>query len=184
MKRILLSVFLISSFTFAQTNSELKSEIENIKTEINLLKTEIQHVKSQNLYFKKVLDISKPILEQENDNNEYRITKVVGNTENKTISITFLIEATNENKTSFLQGFSLIDLLGNEYKPDFSKSSNTNLKLSKDVPMKVFITFKDIIEEPKIIKLFRFNTRNEPERNALNSSRSHQEFRDLNVIWE
>ena len=185
MKKILTSTtLLIATFALSQTNSELKTDIENIKNEIINLKSEIQSVKSQNIYLKKVFDINKPILEQKIDNNEYRITKVIGNKKDRTISINMLIEAKNENKTSFLQEFSLVDLLGNQYEIEFLKSSDTNPKLTLNVPLNIKITFKDIIEEPKIIKLFKFKSRNEPEKISYDFTKSYQEFRDLNVTWE
>lgn len=183
-KILLLSSLLISSIAFTQTNDELKSEIEKIKIEIVGLKTEVASVKSQNLYLKKILDINNPILEQKKDNNEYRITKVVGNKKDKTITINFLVESKNENKTSSLQDFSIVDLLGNEYEVDFSKSSNLFPKLTLDVPINIKITFQDIIEELKVIKLFRFSTRNQLVENPFNNSKSNQDFRDLNVTWE
>jgi hypothetical protein len=174
----------MSSFVYSQTNNELKAEIENIKKEITELKSEIQSVKTQNIFLKKSLDINTPVLELKNNNNEYRITKVIGNKKEKSISINFLIEAKNENKTSNLGDFSLVDLNGNVYEFDVYKSTPPYPKLSVNVPINFKATFKDINEETKIIKLFKFRTRNEPENNALNFSSSLQEFRDLNVVWE
>ena len=109
MKKILLSSTLVLPFyIFSQTNIELKNEIDKIKTEIKDLKSEIQSVKTQNIYLKKALDINQPILEIKNNGNEYRITKIVGNKKEKTISISINIEAKDENKTSILQDFSII----------------------------------------------------------------------------
>ena len=185
MKKILLSSTLVLPFyIFSQTNIELKNEIDKIKTEIKDLKSEIQSVKTQNIYLKKALDINQPILEIKNNGNEYRITKIVGNKKEKTISISINIEAKDENKTSILQDFSIIDLVGNEYDIDFKKSGNTNPNLTLNVPLNLKITFKEIIEEPKIIKLFKFKSRNEPERNSADFNKSVQEFKDLNIIWE
>ncbi|MDM1524307.1 transposase [Empedobacter falsenii] len=181
---LLLSSVILSSFTYSQTNNDLKTEIEKIKNDIVELKTEIQSVKSHNMYLKKSLDINTPILEVKNNNNEYRITKVIGNKNEKSISLNFLIESKDENKTSILDDFSIVDLNGNEYKFDFNKSSYTYPKLSVNVPLNIKATFKDVNEEIKIIKLFKFKTRNEPENNTLNFNKSAQEFRDLNVIWE
>ena len=185
MKKILLSSSLIlSSFVYSQTDNDLKIEIEKIKNDITVLKTEVQSIKSQNIYLKKSLDINTPILEQKNNNNEYRITKVVGDKNEKTISINFLIESKDENKKSTLRDFSIIDLNGNQYKIDFNKSSITYPKLSVNVPINIKITFGNVNEEIKIIKLFKFRTKNEPEVNPLKFNTSSQEFRDLNVTWE
>lgn len=182
--KLTLSALLISTLYFSQASTELKNDIEKIKTEISNLKTEIQSVKSQNLYLKKALDINTPILTLKNNNNEYSVTKVIGNKKEKSISISFLIESKDENKTSILDDFSIVDLNGNEYKFDFNKSSNTLPKLSANVPINIKATFKDVNEEIKIIKLFKFKTRNEPENNTMNFNKSAQEFRDINVIWE
>ncbi|MGV0755122.1 transposase [Empedobacter brevis] len=185
MKKMLQSfILLFSIIGYSQNNNELKNEIEKIKNDITELKSEITSVKVQNLYFKKVLEINTPVIQQKEDGNEYRITRIMGNRSEKTISIHFFIEVKDENKTSSLEDFSLVDLLGNEYQIDFNNSSYPYLKLSVDVPLNIKITFKDIIEEPKLIKLFRFNSRNEPERNPFDSTKSRLEFRDLNVIWE
>lgn len=184
-KNIFLSVLLISSFMFSQTNEELKKEIETIKNQISSLRTDIESVKMKNLYLKEVLEINKPILEQEHNGNKYKITKVVGNRKDKTISINFLIEAKDENKQAIFMDYSIIDLLGNEFsKFDYKQTTGINPKLSVDVPMNIKFTFKDIIDEPKVIKMFRFRTQNKPQANTFNSNSSRQEFRDLNVVWE
>lgn len=183
-KNLLTYALLIPFFGFSQTINELKNELDKIKVEITDLKSEIQSVKSQNIYLKKALDINNPILEIKNIGNEYRVTKIVGNKKEKTISISMNIEAKDENKTSILQDFSIIDLVGNQYEIDLKKSANTNPNLTLNVPLNLKITFKEIIDEPKIIKLFKFRSRNEPERNSADFKRSVQEFKDLNITWE
>lgn len=182
-KNIFLSVLLISSFMFSQTNEELKKEIETIKNQISSLRADIESVKMKNLYLKEVLEINKPILEQEHNGNKYKITKVVGNRKDKTISINFLIEAKDENKQAIFSGFSIIDLLGNEYGINFFKSSGMDPNLSVDVPMNVKFTFVNIIDEPKVIRILRFRTSNKTEKSHY-FTKSKQEFRDLNVVWE
>lgn len=169
---------------FSQTNEELKKEIETIKNQISSLRADIESVKMKNLYLKEVLEINKPILEQEHNGNKYKITKVVGNRKDKTISINFLIEAKDENKQASFMDYSIIDLLGNEYKLHGGKSFNIFPKLSVDVPMNIKFTFKDIIDEPKVIRMFRFRTQNKPQARIFESNSSRQEFRDLNVVWE
>lgn len=59
-----------------------------------------------------------------------------------------------------------------------------SIKITVNVPLNIKITFKDIIDEPKVIKLFRYSSRNEPEKNSANFNKSTQEFTDLNVTWE
>lgn len=185
MKKILLLSALITSSAFqAQTNAEIKEDLAKIQTEIALLKTDIQAIKSQNIYLKKVMDINTPITEQINDNTKYSVIKVAGNRKDKSISVDFLVESKNEFKTAFLQDIVLIDIEGNQYKLDFNKSSSNIPVLSVNAPVKLSFLFDNIVGEPQIIKLFRFNTRNESKANSLKVSKSDQEFRDLNVTWQ
>ena len=185
MRRILvLATLVVSTFGIAQTNTDIKEEIDQIKIEISKLKSEINTVKSQNIYLKKTLDINQPILQLKENNNEYRITKVIGNSKEKTISINFLIESLDANKKSNLDDFTLVDLNGNEYKINFQKSSSPYLKLTTKVPLNIHITFDNVNDEVKMIKLFKFRTKNTLENDRLNSQYSIQEFRDLNVTWQ
>lgn len=179
-----LSLMLISFFGNAQTNAELMTEVDKIKSELNVLKSEIQSVKTQNLYLKKVLDINAPVLEVKSNDNEYRITKVVGNKKDKTISITLLAETKGENKSMELSDLHIVDLEGNKYKVDLYKSSVPHPKLSTNIPLKLIYTFKDIIDEPKLIRLFKYRASSSLERNSFEKARSIVEFRDLNVTWE
>lgn len=169
-KLLILSIISCSTVLFAQDKFEaVKIENENLKIESTDLK--------------KILDINKPILEAEKENTNFRITKVVGNKVEKTISITFLIEAKDDNKELFLSELSIVDLEGNIFQIDFFKSKNWNANLSLKVPIKSIITFKDIDGEPKFIKLFKFQSKTHPESRPLNSLKSTLEFRDLNVSW-
>lgn len=183
-KLLLISAITCSTFTYSQENKALQVEIDQIKQEMRVLRNDIQSVKTQNSYLKKAFDISKPILEQNQGNSDYRITKVVGNKKDKTITINFLIEAKDENKQASIQDFSLVDLLGNQYEIDFYQSSNVNPNLVLNVPLTNKITFKEIIEEPLIVKLFKFKTNYTLEKNTFKGYSSIQEFRDLNVVWE
>lgn len=185
MKYILLLNALITSAVFhAQTNAEIKDDLVKIQAEISILKTEIQAVKSQNIYLKKVMDINTPITGQLKDNTKYSVIKVAGNRKDKTISVDFLVESKNEFKTAFLQDIVLIDIEANQYKMDFHKSSSNIPVLSVDAPVKLTFLFDNIVGEPQIVKLFRFNARNESKANSLNVSKSDQEFRDINVTWQ
>lgn len=176
-KHILISAILLSGVFYAQSNCD------NVKLENTNLKSEIQTIKTENDYLKKVLEINTPILESEKDNNNFRITKVVGNKADKTISITFLVEAKDPNIKIEISNLSLIDLEGNEYKVDYFKSSSPTHKLPADVPLKIYFTFKQIVDQPLLIKLFRFSTRNESEGHALKWTNSKLEFRDLKINW-
>ncbi len=183
-KTFIICTVLLTTALQAQSAADLKTEIEKIKTEVSALRADIQSVKSDNIYLKKVLDVKTPITEQINDNTKYSVIKVAGNKKDKTISIDFLVESKNEFKTAFLQDIVLIDIEGNEYKMNFFKSSHNTPDLSVNVPVKLTFLFDNIVGEPHIVKLFRFNSRNEPKDNSANFSKSNQEFRDLNVTWQ
>ena len=176
-KTLLVPAILFCGNFFAQNNCD------NLKTENSNLRTEIQAVKSENDYLKKILEINQPLSEVELDNNNFKITKVIGSKTDKTIVISFLVEAKDENKKLIIQDISIIDLEGNEYKIDLYKSSRPYPELATNVPMKLNFSFKEIENEPKLIKLFRFRTTNEPKRNTLDKTKSNIEFRDLKVIW-
>lgn len=178
MKKLLfLSAIAFASFGYCQTNCEaLKNENETLRSTIKALS-------SENEYLKKVLDINKPILEMEKENSSFKITKIVGNKAERTIAITFLVEAKDENKKMSIDNVSIVDIEGNEYKIDLYKSSRPYPELALNVPIKLTFSFKDIQGEPLFIKLFRLRTISQPERNLFESIRANIEFRDLKVFW-
>lgn len=178
MKKILITTtFVTSILTFAQ------NECDNLKTENSNLKANLKAVNTENDYLKKVLDINTSILENQKGNSNFKITNVSGNAKEKSLSITFLIEAKDENKKLTIQTISIVDLEGNEYKADLYKSSRPFPDLALNVPLKLSFSFKDIINEPLFIKLFKFNVNSQPERNTFEQTRYNVEFRDLKVIW-
>ena len=178
---ILLSIVHIVS---AQSNTELKTDIEKIKEDIIALKSEMKSVKKDNDYLKNVLKINTPILQISKEGNDFRITKVEGNKSEKSISINFLVESLDNNISANLDNFTLVDMEGNQYEIDFHKSSSPYLKLSVNVPINVKITFSGIKGEIEFVRLFKFRSRNNVNQTSIKVSSSIQEFRDLNVIWK
>ena len=176
-KFLFLSALLFSTFGYSQTNCDvLKKENESLQSTNKVLV-------SENDYLKKVLDINKPILETETENSTYKITKVTGNKVGKNIEIIFLIESKDENKKMTIEDIAVVDVEGNEYKLDFSKSSKIFPQLAKNVPVKLTFSFKDVLGEPMFIKMFRFRTTAEPDRNLREKMRSNLEFKDLKIVW-
>ncbi|MBB6370087.1 transposase [Chryseobacterium shigense] len=174
---LFLSALLFATFGYSQTNCDaLKKENEALQSTNKVLV-------SENEYLKKVLDINKPILETEKENSTFKITKVTGNKVGKNIEIIFLIESKDENKKMTIEDIFAIDIEGNEYKIDFSKSSKTFPQLAKNIPVKITFSFKDIQGEPMFIKMFRFKTTSQPDRNSFEKIRSNLEFKDLKVSW-
>ena len=176
-KFLFLSAMLFATLGYSQSNCDaLKKENEALKSTNKVLL-------SENEYLKKVLEINKPILETETENSSFKITKVFGNKAGKNIEITFLIESKDENKKMTTTDISIIDIEGNEYGIDFYKSGSPFPQLVKDVPIKLTFSFKNIQGEPLFIKMFRFKTTSQPDRNSFEKTRSNLEFKDLKVNW-
>ena len=173
----LLSAIFITALAFSQTNCE------TLKKENEVLKSTNKILTSENEYLKKVLEINKPILETEKDNSSFKITKVTGNKAEKTISITFLVEAKDENKKMTIEDISIVDIEGKEYEIDFYKSSRPYPELVLNTPVKLTFSFKNIENEPLFIKLFRFKETSQPIRNLFEDTKSNLEFKDLKVNW-
>ncbi|MCW4451208.1 transposase [Kaistella sp. BT6-1-3] len=177
-KTLLLFALSFVTFGYTQTNfEEVKKENENLQS-LNKVLT------SENEYLKKVLDINKPMLETEKENSAFKITKAVGNTKDKTIVLTFLVETKNENKKMVFEDISMVDIEGNGYKIDYFKSSKTFADLALNTPIKLNFSFKDIQGNPLFIKMFRFKTTSQPERNLFEKKKSNVEFKDINVVWD
>ena len=173
----LLSAIFITALAFSQTNCE------TLKKENEVLKSTNKILTSENEYLKKVLEINKPILETEKDNSSFKITKVTGNKAEKTISITFLVEAKDENKKMTIEDISIVDIEGKEYEIDFYKSSRPYPELDLNTPIKLTFSFKNIENQPFFIKLFRFKITSQPKRNLFGDTKSSLEFKDLKVNW-
>jgi hypothetical protein len=178
MRRFLfLFAAVMTAYGYGQTNCDaLKKDNETLQSANKVLT-------SENEYLKKALDLNKPVLESEQENSTYTITAVKGNKAGKNIEITFLIESKDENKKMTIEDISVVDVEGNEYKIDLYKSSKTYPQLSKNVPVKLTFSFKDVPGEPMFIKMFRFKTISQLERNTFEKSRANLEFRDLKVNW-
>ena len=167
----------MASLAYCQTN------YESLKKENETFQSTIKTMSSENEYLKKVLDINKPILETEKENSSFRITKAVGNKADKSIAITFLVEARDENKKMTIDDISIVDIEGNEYKMNYFKSSEPYPDLALNVPIKLTFSFKDIQDEPLFIKLFRFKTNSKSEKNRIEGIKSNVELRDIKVLW-
>ena len=178
MKKLLtLSALSITTLGFSQTNCEaLKKENEALKSTNKVLT-------SENDYLKKIVEINKAILETEKDNSSFKITKVTGNKAEKTIAITFLVEAKDENKKMTIGDISIVDIEGVEYEIDLYKSSRPYPELALNTPVKLTFSFKNIENEPLFIKLFRFKETSQPKKNLFENTKSNLEFKDLKVIW-
>ena len=176
-KLLILSVLSITTLGFSQTNCEdLKKENEALQSTNKILTLE-------NDYLKKIVEINKAILEIEKDNSSFKITKVIGNKAEKTIAITFLVEAKDENKKMTIGDISIIDIEGVEYEIDFYKSSKPYLELALNTPIKLTFSFKNVENEPLFIKLFRFKETSQPIRNLFEDTKSNLECKDLKVNW-
>lgn len=191
MKKLLLSGAMFFAIPFLAQNElkELRNDVDNIKLSIKNLQSEIQSVKSENIYLKQVLNINKPILEQEKANTNFRITKVEGNKAEKTIYITFLVEVKDANKKVHFENISIVDIEGNEVGINYFKSTeNMYPELAVNVPKKMIFGFtynSGEVDFPKIVKLLRFRYKHRHiDQWDLDSKFDNLEFRDLNVEWK
>lgn len=184
-KVIFFAALLFSAFSYGQANCDkLKSENEALKIEKNALKQE-------NDYLRKVLEVNKPIKEEEKDGVNAKITKVEGNLKEKTVYITFLLEAKINNRSFFVPEANIVDLEGNTMGIDYSKlvNNDSQKKLTLGVPTKMRLAFsyKTAFENgiPSVIKLVRVAADNEDESYSLDGKfRTKLEFRDLDVVWK
>ena len=176
-KLLILSALSITTLGFSQTNCEdLKKENEALQSTNKILTLE-------NDYLKKIVETNKAILEIEKDNSSFKITKVIGNKAEKTIAITFLVEAKDENKKMTIGDISIVDSEGKEYEIDLYKSSRPYPELALNTPIKLTFSFKNIENEPLFLKLFRFKETSQPIRNLFEDTKSNLEFKDLKVNW-
>ena len=140
-------------------------------------------LKTENNYLKKVLDLNKSIVEIEKDNLLFSIIEIKGNTADKSIQITFLAGTKAEYLSLYLKDLSIIDLEGNEYKLDFSKSSIVNQELSQNAPLKLTFVFKEVQNNTLFLKILKFKVTSKAKKYATEGFNSHFEFRDLKVVW-
>lgn len=182
MKNLLL-ILLLLPFAFqlnAQTQCEkLQTENETLKTKNLELNNRVLILKTENDSLKKALKMNTPIKMSEKNNINVKVTKIVGNKSNNTISISLLIENTAENKQLSFRGFSIIDLEGNEYFTRYPGKveglvSDKYALFTREVPKKIIPIFAKVESHPLFIKLLRFD-------NLLGPT---FEFRDLKVDWK
>ncbi len=182
-KIVFFAALLFSAFSYGQANCDkLKSENEALKIEKNALKQE-------NDYLRKVLEVNKPIKEEEKDGVNAKIIKVEGNLKEKTVYITFLLEAKINNRSFYVPEADIVDLEGNTMGLDYSKLNDNQKKLTLGVPTKMRLAFsyKTAFENgiPSVIKLVRVAADNEDESYSLDGKfRTKLEFRDLDVVWK
>ena len=182
-KIVFFAALLFSAFSYGQANCDkLKSENEALKIEKNALKQE-------NDYLRKVLEVNKPIKEEEKDGVNAKIIKVEGNLKEKTVYRTFLLEAKINNRSFYVPEADIVDLEGNTMGLDYSKLNDNQKKLTLGVPTKMRLAFsyKTAFENgiPSVIKLVRVAADNEDESYSLDGKfRTKLEFRDLDVVWK
>lgn len=190
MKRtlLLLGFGVFSNILFAQSNAELKKEIDDLKISIANLHTEIQSVKNDNLYYKKTLDINKPISQSVVNDLEFTIINAVGNRKNKTLEITYLYKnISNEVRKRYqTAGTYIVDDRGNQaetYDVFATKNEISIVELQPNIPVKGYVKFKlDEIDFP-IIKVLNLGFYYQGE-DIYAKSVQVAVFKDIPVKWE
>lgn len=154
----LLGIGMISNVLSAQSNADLKKEIDDLKISVANLHTEIQSVKNDNLYYKKTLDINQPIAQTTVNNLEFTIINAIGNKKDKTLEITYLYKNVSDAVRESYQISSayIVDDRGNQtqtYDVYATKKDARITSIEPNIPIKGFIKFKiDEIDFP-IIKV-------------------------------
>ncbi|MDO4764286.1 MAG: hypothetical protein Q4A00_07910 [Flavobacteriaceae bacterium] len=184
----LLGFGMISNVLFSQSNVELKKEIDDIKISLMNLHTEIQSVKNENLYYKKTLDINKPITQTIVNNLEFTIISAIGNKNNKTLEINYLHKNISDEvrKRYQVMGGYIVDDRGNQtntYNVFATKNNVAIENIQPNIPIKGFIKFKiDEIDFP-IIKVLNLGFSYE----GKDVYAKHEQiavFKDIPVKWE
>lgn len=188
MKKILLA-----SFSIIITSLAAQNNCENLKNQIASLQSENKELAAQNEYFKKILKINTPLLETTKDGTNFKIVKVIGDKTTKSVSITILLEAKDENKSysTISEPASITDLEGNDVKINWDKSLEVSGNLTLNVPKKAIMvfTYKDdnlYSEGPRTIKLFKFKfiSKVDSKKYSVEDVRTILEFNDLKVNWK
>ncbi|MCT4315473.1 hypothetical protein HZP15_10005 [Elizabethkingia anophelis] len=184
---------LLASFSIIITSLAAQNNCENLKNQIASLQSENKELAAQNEYFKKILKINTPLLETTKDGTNFKIVKVIGDKTTKSVSITILLEAKDENKSysTISEPASITDLEGNDVKINWDKSLEVSGNLTLNVPKKAIMvfTYKDdnlYSEEPRTIKLFKFKfiSKVDSKKYSVEDVRTILEFNDLKVNWK
>ncbi|WP_372472955.1 hypothetical protein AB4865_09125 [Capnocytophaga sp. ARDL2] len=163
----------------------MKTNFSQLQTNIASLQRDINQVKTENIYLKRVLDIRKSIAEIEKENVNIKITKVEGDTKEKLVYVTMLIENNGKKINGYLSFLnSIIDNEGNLLKIDFNKFEVESLPLINDVPIKRKIAIKYIeSEKTQFIKSFGFDLSGK-FKDTLIDSKINFDFRNLPIDWK
>ncbi|MES2732670.1 MAG: hypothetical protein V4714_13010 [Bacteroidota bacterium] len=156
--------------------SLLKQDFAKLMQEYQQVKTELSLLKEENEYLRKSLKINQPIQLKNMNGVEYKLIKAEGSGQ----SVTFTVIATNSGANKTVQGdglkITLTDINGNKYDLDYNVTTAIGRnELNTNVPTKLTCTFKSVLSEVKIAKLFKF---------AFYNSSDLIEFKDIMIEWK
>ncbi len=181
----------LTSTTFSQTTSQpdclaIESENEQLTSSLNEkeqsiadLNSKLNKLENDVQYLKESLDLANSKTTFESDDLVYKVTSVVGKSDQNRIVVEGLVENHGAVRKLQMDGdVYVVDPKGNRIKHDYR---GTNLggesyipKLQRNIPIKMRIEFGNVIEQPPTIKALILSFYNLDD--AI--------FKDLDVNWE
>lgn len=130
------------------------------------------------------MNLNKPQDKVDFDHTEISITKIEGNIQQQTVTVTMLVNNREEKKFISMVDFSAVDLEGNQYeKKKYEEvkglnSSGSNV-FSAGVPAKIEPILIKVPASVQYLKLFKFDYYSD-----VLKSHKILEFRDLKIMWK
>lgn len=125
--------------------------------------------------------VKEPIDIIESDNIEFKLVRVMGNRKTQSVTFTMLLTTSAANWYINSHVRSIIDVEGNEYRLSSytlgASNYSSSVHMVTGVPIKCTYTFKGVLPDVKVIKLFKYDYTHswgEP---------FHVEFRDIQIDW-
>ena len=185
---LLLSLLLSATATInAQHNKPVSTKTT---TEVN----QCDALKKENDSLKKALGLNEPILFYTSNDVEYKLTKVIGDKKNQTVTVELLVTNKIENRD-----FEMLNVMGNSIKiitvngdvlfsseglvPGVRPYSSTTT-LHTDTPLKLMFSFGPLLPTNEYIKLFYFNYKLRNFRDSRKDNTEEIEFKNLKINWK
>ncbi|MDR2206322.1 MAG: hypothetical protein LBE36_09255 [Flavobacteriaceae bacterium] len=136
----------------------------------------------ENEYLKEVINVNKPQYQTNFDKTDFSITKIEGNIQQQTVTISILVNNKDVNKYIGLKHFSGIDLEGEQYhREDYADFGSKSISgtFNTDVPTKIEPILIKVPPQTQYMKLLKFEYSTDASKN-----RGTIEFRDLKIVWK
>jgi len=152
MKNIALIVMCIC---FSYNGFAQNSQCDSVKKKNDQLTESIKALSKENEYFRKSLNILKPIKSVEQGGLTFNLTKCEGNIKEQTITLTCFIINHKANSEFQFEKANLTDIQGNNFLSYDFKIGNQDVRnmLFTDTPLGTKITFKNVLPSTQMIKM-------------------------------